>query len=56
MTFCSKESTEFAEKRVPMLDRNTLISQDELEKGIPRFYADMNDLKELLANFQVELK
>lgn len=55
LSFCSKESTEFAEKRFPMLDKNTLISQDELEKGIPHFYADMNDLKELLANFQVEL-
>lgn len=38
-----------------MLDKNTIISQDELEKGIPHFYADLNDLKELLANFQVEL-
>ena len=55
LTFCSKESTEFTEKRFPMIDKNTLISQDELEKGIPHYYADMNDLKELLANFQVEL-
>lgn len=55
LSFSSKESTEFAEKRFPMLDKNTLISQDELEKGIPHFYADLNDLKVLLANFQVEL-
>lgn len=55
LSLCSKESTEFTEKRFPMLDKNTLISQDELEKGIPHFYADMNDLKELLTNFQVEL-
>ena len=55
LSFCSKESTEFAEKRSPMLDKNTLISQDEPEKGIPHFYADLNDLKVLLANFQVEL-
>jgi AraC-like DNA-binding protein/SAM-dependent methyltransferase len=55
LSFCSKESTEFAEKSFPMIDNNTLISQDELEKGTPHFYADMNDLKELLSNFQVEL-
>lgn len=55
VTFCSKESSEFVEKRFPMLDRNTLICQDEFEKGIPHFYADLGDLKELLADFEVEL-
>lgn len=55
LSFCSKESTEFAEKKHPMLDKNILICQDELEKGIPHFYADLNDLELLLANFQVEL-
>ena len=55
LTFCSKESTEFEEKRFPMLDKNTLICQDELEKGIPHFYADLADLEELLADFDVEL-
>lgn len=55
LTFCSKESTEFAEKKFPMFDNNTLISQDELEKCIPHFYANLYDLKDLLANFQVEL-
>lgn len=55
LTFCSKESTEFVDKRFPMLDKNTLICQDELELGIPHYYADMNDLKELLENFHVEL-
>jgi AraC-type DNA-binding domain-containing proteins len=55
LSFCSKESTEFIENRSNRLDRNTLISRDELEKGIPHFYADLNDIKELLANFKVEL-
>ncbi len=55
MSFCSKESAEFTVKRFSMLDKNTLINQDELEKGIPHFYADLNDLKVLLANFQIEL-
>lgn len=55
LTFCSKESTEFIENWFSKLDKNTLISQDETEKGIPHFYADLNDLKDLLANFNIEL-
>jgi len=55
LTFCSKESTEFTENLFPKLDKNTLISQDVAEKGIPHFYADLNDLKELLADFNIEL-
>jgi 2-polyprenyl-3-methyl-5-hydroxy-6-metoxy-1,4-benzoquinol methylase len=55
LSFCSKESTEFIENRSNKLDKNTLISQDEFEKGIPHFYADLNDIKELLANFKIEL-
>jgi hypothetical protein len=55
LTFCSKESTEFAANLFPMLDQNTLISQDEAEKGIPHYYAGLNDLKELLSNFDLEL-
>lgn len=50
-----KKSTEFIESRSNKLDKNTLISRDELEKGIPHFYADLNDIKELLANFKIEL-
>lgn len=55
LSFCSKESTEFIENRSNKLDKNTLISRDKLEKGIPHFYADLNDIKELLANFKIEL-
>ena len=55
LSFCSKESTEFIENRSNKLDKNTLISRDELEKGIPHFYAGLNDIKELLANFKIEL-
>lgn len=55
LTFCSKESTEFTENWFYKLDENTLISQDEAEKGVPHFYADPNDLKALLSNFNIEL-
>ncbi len=55
LSFCSKESTEFIESRSNKLDKNTIISQDGFEKGIPHYYADLNDIKELLANFKIEL-
>ncbi len=55
LSFCSKESTEFIENRSNKLDKNTLISHDQLEKGMPHFYADLNDIKELLTNFKIEL-
>ena len=55
LSFCSKESTEYIENKSNKFDKNTLISCDELEKGIPHFYADLNDIKELLVNFEVEL-
>ncbi len=54
LSFCSKESTEFIENRLDKLDKNTLVNRDELEKGVPHFYADLNDIKELLANFKIE--
>jgi len=55
LSFCSKESTEFIENKSNKLDKNTIISRDGFEKGIPHFYADLNDIKELLANFKIEL-
>ena len=55
LTFCSKESTEYIESWFPKLDNSTLICQDEAEKGIPHYYVDLNDLKYLLTNFNIEL-
>lgn len=55
LTFCSKESTEYQDHWFPKLDENTLISQDEAEKGIPHYYVDLNDLKDLLAGFEIGL-
>lgn len=55
LSFCSKESKEFIENSSNKLDKNTIIRRDGFEKGIPHFYADLNDIKELLANFKIEL-
>jgi len=54
LSFCSKESTVFRDKRWPRFDENTQISQHEAEMGIPHFYANLMDIKELLANFDVK--
>ena len=55
LTFCSKESTEYQDSWFPKLGENTLISQDEAEKGIPHYYVDLNDLRMLLTDFEIEL-
>ena len=53
LSFCSKETTVYTESHWPKLDNDTLISPTEAEKGIPHFYADYNDIRELLANFDI---
>jgi len=53
LTFLSKDSTEFIDKWWPEMDKNTMISQNPAEKGIPHFYADLSDLHELLAGFDI---
>ena len=55
LSFCSKESIEFIENRSNKFDKNTIVCRDGLEKGIPHFFADINDIKELLVNFKIEL-
>ena len=55
LTFCSKESTEYQDHWFPKLDENTLISQDEAEMGIPHYYVNLNDLKDLLTGFELGL-
>jgi len=54
ITFISKDSNEYTEKWWPEMDKNTMISQNPAEKGIPHFYADLNDFNELLVNFDIE--
>jgi len=53
LSFSSKESAEFTDNWWPKYDENTLISQNEAELGIPHFYANLNDIKQLLSNFSI---
>ena len=54
LTFLSKDSTEFIDKWWPVMDENTMISQNPAEKDIPHFYADLGDLNVILANFDID--
>jgi len=53
LSFISKASNEFTEKWWPQMDKNTMISQNPAEKGVPHFYADLSDFSELLTNFDI---
>lgn len=55
ITLCSKESWSFKEAGYPKLDENTVIKTDEgPEKGIPHFYVNLDDILDLLANYNIE--
>ncbi len=54
LSFCSKETTLFAESLFPKLDENTLICQDEPEIGAPHFYADLPCILDLMSSFNIE--
>jgi SAM-dependent methyltransferase len=55
LSFCSKETTLFKELLWPKLDENTLICQDEPEKGAPHFYVDLPGILDLMSHFSIEL-
>lgn len=54
LTLCSKSTYSFQSNLYPHLDENTLIKTDEgPEKGIPHFYVDLEDIKDLFSDFQI---
>ncbi|OPJ62883.1 class I SAM-dependent methyltransferase [Clostridium oryzae] len=54
-SMCSKESWDFKKSGYPKLDENTVINKEEgPEKDVPHFYADLDDILDLFANFEVE--
>lgn len=55
ITLCSKETWSFKEGGYPRLDDNTVVKTEEgPEKGIPHFYASLDDILELFADFEIE--
>lgn len=56
LTLGSKQTWGFQQTDWPLVDPNTRIRMDEgPEKFIPHFYADYDLIKELFANFKIEL-
>lgn len=54
LTLCSKDTWSFKEAGFPHIDPNTIVKTDDgPEKGIPHFYVDLDDLKELLNGFEI---
>lgn len=55
ITLCSKDSWSFRDAGYPKLDENTVIKTDEgPEKGVPHFYVSLDDVPDLLADYDVD--
>lgn len=53
ITLCSKNSPSFSKKNYPRIDENTIIKTEEPEVDVPHFYSDLEDVKELLKDFDI---
>ena len=54
LTMCSKDTWSFTNAHPPyILDNNTIIKESGLETGIPHFYVDEDDIKELFKDFML---
>jgi len=54
-SMCSKDAFEFEKAGFPKLDENTVVNTDEgPEKGVPHFFANVDDILELFSNFDIE--
>ncbi len=53
LTLCSKETWTYAESGLPKLDANTVVKTEGVEKGVPHFFIDTEDIKKLFADFEL---
>lgn len=54
ITLCSKETWSFKDAGYPKLDENTIIkTEDGPENGIPHFYVALDDIINILSNYNV---
>lgn len=53
MTLCSKETWSFSQADLPRVDENTVLKTEGPEKGVPHFFADMDDIEGLFADFNL---
>jgi SAM-dependent methyltransferase len=55
LTLCLKGTWSFQEAGYPKTDENTVVkTEDGLEKGIPHFYVNLDDVLHLLKDFEIE--
>ena len=55
LTLCSKESWSYKGAGYPRLDENTVIKTDDgPEKGIPHFYVTLDDIIDLLTDYDID--
>lgn len=53
ITLCSKNSPSFRDEKNTRVDDNTIIKNEEPEKGVPHFYTDLAGARNLFRNFEI---
>ena len=53
MTLCSKDAYTFSGSGLPKFDENTVIKTEGIEKGIPHFFADRENIISLFEKFEL---
>ena len=54
LTLCSKETWSFKDAGYQKIDKNTVLKQEDgPEDGIPHFYVNLEDIKELFNDFEI---
>lgn len=54
VTLNSKNNTSYLKNINHKIDENTIIKQEGIEKGLPHYYVDEQEVKELLRNFNIQ--
>ena len=53
MTLCSKETWTYAQSGLQKLDGNTIIKTEGPEQGVPHYFVDQEDIKNLFSDFEL---
>ena len=54
ITLCSKETLSFQEAKYPRIDENTVLKTEGAEVEVPHFYADLDQVLNLLDGFEIQ--
>jgi len=53
VTFNSKNNSSYLKNIQYKIDENTIIKQEGIEKGIPHYYCDEKEVKDLMSSFEI---